>query len=37
VRLNVAEAQFPGSVGEFGWGGAAKTYFWVLAYAALVD
>ncbi len=29
VLLNVAEAQIPGSVGEFGWGGAAKTYYWV--------
>ncbi len=29
VLLNVAEAQIPGSVGEFGWGGAAKTNYWV--------
>jgi CubicO group peptidase (beta-lactamase class C family) len=29
VLLNVAESQIPGSLGEFGWGGAAKTYFWV--------
>ena len=29
VLLNVAESQLPGSVGEFGWGGAAKTYYWV--------
>lgn len=29
VLLNVAESQKPGSVGEFGWAGAAKTYYWV--------
>lgn len=29
VLLNVAESGVPGSVGEYGWGGAAKTYFWV--------
>ena len=29
VLLNVAESQMPGSVGEFGWAGAAKTYYWV--------
>lgn len=29
VLLNVAETGIPGSVGEFGWGGAAKTYYWV--------
>jgi CubicO group peptidase (beta-lactamase class C family) len=29
VLLNVAESMVPGSVGEFGWAGAAKTYFWV--------
>jgi CubicO group peptidase (beta-lactamase class C family) len=29
VLLNVAESAMPGSVGEFGWGGAAKTYYWV--------
>jgi CubicO group peptidase (beta-lactamase class C family) len=29
VLLNVAESMVPGSVGEFGWSGAAKTYFWV--------
>lgn len=29
VMVNVAESQKPGSVGEFGWSGAAKTYFWV--------
>ncbi len=25
----MAESQKPGSVGEFGWAGAAKTYFWI--------
>jgi CubicO group peptidase (beta-lactamase class C family) len=29
VLLNVADSNMPGSVGEFGWGGAAKTYYWV--------
>ena len=29
VLLNVAESEMPGSVGEFGWGGAATTYYWV--------
>jgi CubicO group peptidase (beta-lactamase class C family) len=29
VLLNVAESMVPGSVGEFGWGGAAKTHYWV--------
>jgi CubicO group peptidase (beta-lactamase class C family) len=29
VLLNVAESEKPGSVGEFGWGGAAKTSYWV--------
>ena len=29
VLLNVAESAMPGSVGEFGWGGAAKTYYWI--------
>lgn len=29
VLLNVAESAKPGSVGEFGWAGAAKTYYWV--------
>jgi len=28
VLLNPAAAGLPGSVGEYGWGGAAKTYFW---------
>jgi len=26
----------PGSIGEFGWGGAAKTYYWVDPKEALV-
>jgi CubicO group peptidase (beta-lactamase class C family) len=29
VLLNVAESGIPSSVGEFGWAGAAKTYYWV--------
>jgi len=29
VMLDVAESAGPGSVGEFGWAGAAKTYYWV--------
>lgn len=29
VLMNVAASQVPGSVGEFGWGGAATTYYWV--------
>ena len=26
---DVAASALPGSVGEFGWSGAAKTYYWV--------
>ena len=29
VLLDVAATGGPGSVGEFGWAGAAKTYYWV--------
>ncbi|MEL6890759.1 MAG: serine hydrolase domain-containing protein [Actinomycetota bacterium] len=29
VMLDVAASDGPGSVGEFGWAGAAKTYYWV--------
>ena len=29
VMMDVAATGGPGSVGEFGWAGAAKTYFWV--------
>jgi CubicO group peptidase (beta-lactamase class C family) len=29
VLLNVAESAMPGSAGEFGWAGAARTYYWV--------
>jgi CubicO group peptidase (beta-lactamase class C family) len=29
VLLNVADSAIPGSVGEFGWAGAAKTFYWV--------
>ncbi len=27
--MDVAASQMPGSVGEFGWAGAANTYYWV--------
>jgi CubicO group peptidase (beta-lactamase class C family) len=27
--MDVGQAQVPGSVGEFGWAGAASTYFWI--------
>lgn len=29
VLVDVAQTQMSGSVGEFGWAGAAKTYYWV--------
>ena len=29
VLLDVAASEMPGSVGEFGWSGAAHTYYWV--------
>ena len=29
VLVNVAESLMPGSLGEYGWSGAAKTYYWV--------
>ena len=29
VSMDVGRTALPGSVGEFGWAGAAKTYFWV--------
>ena len=29
VQLNVAESEKPGSVGEYGWAGVAKTYYWI--------
>jgi CubicO group peptidase (beta-lactamase class C family) len=29
VALDVAQTGAPGSVGDFGWAGAAKTYYWV--------
>jgi CubicO group peptidase (beta-lactamase class C family) len=29
VLMDVGQAQIPGSVGEYGWSGAASTYFWV--------
>ena len=36
VLMNVAESALPGSVGEFGWAGAATTYYWVDPQEALV-
>ncbi len=36
VLINVAESEVPGSVGEFGWRGAAKTYFWVDPQEAII-
>jgi CubicO group peptidase (beta-lactamase class C family) len=27
--MNVADSGKPGSAGEFGWAGAAKTYYWI--------
>jgi CubicO group peptidase (beta-lactamase class C family) len=29
VLLDVAQSSAPGSAGEFGWSGAAKTHYWV--------
>jgi CubicO group peptidase (beta-lactamase class C family) len=29
VLQDVGASALPGSVGEFGWGGAANTYYWV--------
>jgi CubicO group peptidase (beta-lactamase class C family) len=29
VTMNPVAAKVPGSIGEFGWGGAASTFFWV--------
>ena len=29
LLMNVAESALPGSIGEYGWSGAAKTYYWV--------
>jgi CubicO group peptidase (beta-lactamase class C family) len=29
VALDVAQTGAPGSIGDFGWAGAAKTYYWV--------
>ena len=29
VTMDVAQTQAPGSVGEYGWGGAASTNFWI--------
>jgi CubicO group peptidase (beta-lactamase class C family) len=29
VAVDVAQNAIPGSVGEYGWGGYAETYFWI--------
>ncbi len=29
MLLDVAASQLPGSVGEYGWAGAANTYYWI--------
>jgi CubicO group peptidase (beta-lactamase class C family) len=29
TSLDVGQTQIPGSVGEYGWAGAASTYFWI--------
>jgi CubicO group peptidase (beta-lactamase class C family) len=29
VLLNVAQSGLPGTVGEYGWAGAASTYYWI--------
>ena len=36
VLMNVAASAMPGSVGEFGWGGAARTYYWVDPHEQLI-
>jgi CubicO group peptidase (beta-lactamase class C family) len=36
VLMDVAESALPGSVGEFGWAGAATTHYWVDPQEALV-
>jgi CubicO group peptidase (beta-lactamase class C family) len=36
VAMDVAQTGAPGSVGEFGWAGAAKTHYWVDPQEALV-
>jgi CubicO group peptidase (beta-lactamase class C family) len=36
VLMDVAESGLPGSVGEFGWAGAATTHYWVDPQEALV-
>ncbi|PIQ44193.1 MAG: serine hydrolase [Gammaproteobacteria bacterium CG11_big_fil_rev_8_21_14_0_20_46_22] len=29
VLIDLAKSQLPGSIGEYGWAGAAKTYYWI--------
>lgn len=36
VLLDVAQSEMPGSVGEFGWAGAAGTYYWIDPQEAFV-
>jgi CubicO group peptidase (beta-lactamase class C family) len=36
VLMDVGQAQIPGSVGEFGWAGAANTYFWIDSQEELI-
>jgi CubicO group peptidase (beta-lactamase class C family) len=36
VLMDLGQAQIPGSVGEYGWSGAAETYFWVDPQEALI-
>lgn len=36
VLVDVAQSEILGSAGEFGWGGAANTYFWVDPQEALI-
>jgi len=36
VLLDVGQAQIPGSVGEYGWSGAATTHFWIDPREALI-
>jgi CubicO group peptidase (beta-lactamase class C family) len=36
VALDVAQTQLPGSMGEYGWAGAASTYFWIDPREALI-
>ena len=37
VVSDVVQTGVPGSLGEFGWAGAAKTYYWVDPWEQIVD